>query len=178
MRIKDAVLNVANADMAGTPRVESSVEVVFVPESFQTIGSVCEGPLPRVVQSEVLLDDVRFDTFWACRCGKKLAEVPMTEVPLWCARCGKGMSEGDAKWSSLAILRVHDAGCGMAGGSEGFEMQEMELVRVTAFEPWSDRVRTLSVRNDLRSSPVQIQVRATLSDFGEAQLQLEADRSC
>ena len=64
------------------------------------------------------------------------------------------------------------------GGSEGFEMQEMELVRVTAFEPWSDRVRALSVRNDLRSCPVQIQVRATLSGFGEAQLQLEAVRLC
>ena len=167
-----------NVDMSGTPRVESSMEVVFVPESFQSIGSACEDPFPRVVQSEVLVDEVHFDTFLACPCGKKLAEVPMTEAPLWCPRCGKGMSEGDAKLRSLAILRVHDSGSGMARGSGDLEMQEMESVKVTAFEPWSDRVHTLSARDDLRSSPVQIQVRATLSDFGEAQLLLEAIRLC
>ena len=57
-------------------------------------------------------------------------------------------------------------------------MQEMESVKVTAFEPWSDRVQALSARNDLQGSPVQIQVRATLSDRGEGQLQLEAIRLC
>ena len=66
----------------------------------------------------------------------------------------------------------------MARGSGDSEMPEMESVKVTASEPWFDRVHALSDRNDLQNSPVQIQVRATLSDFGEAQLQLQAIRLC
>ena len=102
----------------------------------------------------------------------------MAEAPLWCGRCGKGTSEGDAKLPSLAILQVHDSGRGVARDSVDLEMQEMESVKVTAFEPWCDRVQALSARNDLQGSPVQIQVRATLSDRGEGQLQLEAICLC